>query len=216
VDSIPHFPANWKEELSIKLTQREAEFLRTQIITSTSNTILGFVLETDYSDFVQFKSFDDLEGILNLFPENLKADYILAKEFADFIYGAQLRYNMILSQGKSDDVNAWWELWKSGIEKHVRIDLHELVFERLQIKNGRLIKFLFDCQEAMVSKDFEKLDELIVLRERRLKGDKRAKLSNVDAFDYKGWVGIGKLQYRLRNGQNLLKDIFEGLGENDA
>ena len=94
--------------------------------------------------------------------------------------------------------------------------MHELVFERLQIKNGRLIKFLFDCQEAMVSKDFEKLDELIVLRERRLKGDKRAKLSNVDAFDYKGWVGIGKLQYRLRNGQNLLKDIFEGLGENDA
>ena len=213
---LPDFPANWRDDLSIKLTQKEAEFLRKQIIASTSNTILGFVLENNYSDILQFESFDDVEGMLNLFPENLKADYILAKEFADFIYGAQLRYNVILSKGKSDDVNAEWELWKSNIEKHVGIDLQKMVFERLKIKNGSLIKFLFDCQEAMVRTDFEKLDELIILRERRLKGAKRAKLSNVDEFDYKGWVGIGKLQYRLRNGKNLLRDIFEGLGDDHA
>ena len=213
---LPDTPTNWRDDLSIKLTQKEAEFLSSQIISSTSNTILGFVLENNYSDILQLESFDDVEGMLNLFPENLKADYILAKEFADFIYGAQLRYNVILSKGKSDDVNARWELWKSDIEKHVGIDLHKMVFARLKIKNGGLIKFLFDCQEAMVRTDFGKLDELIIMRERRLKGAKRAKLSNVNEFDYQGRVGIGKLQYRLRNGKNLLRDIFEGLGENHA
>lgn len=214
---LPDILVNWRDDLSIKLTQKEAEFLRKQIIiSSTLNSILGFVLEKNDRNILQFESFDDVEGLLNLFSENLKADYILAKEFADFIFGAQLRYNVILSKGKNDVVNAEWELWKSEIEKHVRIDLHKMIFERLKINNGGLIKFLFSCQEAMVRQDFDKLDEHVILRERRLKGPKRAKLSNVDEFDYKGWVGIGKLQYRLRNGKNLLNDIFEGLGDNYA
>ena len=68
----------------------------------------------------------------------------------------------------------------------------------------------------MLKNDIEKLDELVIMRERRLKGDKRAKLYNVNEFEYKGWVGIGKLQYRFRNAKNLLRDIFEGIGDVNA
>ena len=47
-----------------------------------------------------FESFDDIEGMINILPDNIRKDYILAKEFADFIYRAHLRYNLILSKGQ--------------------------------------------------------------------------------------------------------------------
>lgn len=213
---LPDFPVDWREDLSIRLTKQEAEFLRNQIMSCVPNTMLRFILEKNFTDFLKFDSFDDVEGILNLFPDNLKENYTMAKEFADFIYGTQLRYNVILSQEKDDDIIAEWELWHSEMEKNVSIDLQKLLFDRLRINNGKLIKFLFDCKDAMLKNDIDKLDELVIMRERILKGDKRAKLHNVSEFEYKGWVGIGKLQYRLRNAKNLLRDIFEGLGDHNA
>jgi len=65
----------------------------------------------------------------------------------------------------------------------------------------------------MKSNEIKRLDEIITVRERHLKGDKRTKLYNATDFEYQSWVGIGKLQYRLRNGQNLVADVFEGLGD---
>ena len=183
---------------------------------SVPDSMLGFVLEKNFSDFLLLDSFDDIEGMVTLLPDNLKDDYIMAKEFADFVYGINVRYNMILSQGNDSDVVYQWERWSSRIDENVKLDLHKILFTRLQIRNGKLIKFLFDCKDAMLNKDIGKLDDLIIMRERRLKGDKRAKLFNAAEFDYKGWVGIGKLQYRLRNGKNILRDIFEGLGNVNA
>ncbi|NLK69972.1 MAG: hypothetical protein GX286_00835 [Clostridiales bacterium] len=213
---LPDFSADWRDGLTIKLTKQEAEFLRNQIMSSVPDSILYFVLEKNYTDFLQFESFDDIEGMVNLFPHNLKEDYIMAKEFSDFVFGIHLRYNMLLSQGKNDDVITEWKLWSLDMGKCVNIDMQKILFDRLRIKNGKLIKFLFDCKDAMLKNDIEKLDELVIMRERRLKGDKRAKLYNVNEFEYKGWVGIGKLQYRFRNAKNLLRDIFEGIGDVNA
>jgi hypothetical protein len=55
--------------------------------------------------------------MMNILPENIRKDFILAKEFADFIYGAHLRYNVLLSREEDDIVNAEWELWYSQMKK---------------------------------------------------------------------------------------------------
>lgn len=213
---IPIVPENWKDNLSIDLTKQEAVYLRKQIITSVPDTLIGYVLDKSYSDILLFNNFDDLEGMLNVLPDQMKSDYIMAKEFADFIYGVFIRYNMILSKGKDDEVKAEWELWNLGRERYANINLHNILYVRLKINNNRLMKFLADCKDVMKVNDINKLDELIIQRERRLKGDKRAKLHNASEHVYKEWVGMGKLQYRLRNAQNIIKDIFEGLGNEYA
>lgn len=212
---LPEVSFDWREDLFIRLNKKEATFLRNQIISSVPNTMLSFILENNYSEILQLENFEDINRMLNLLPNDLKEDYIMAKEFADLVFGIHIRYNMILSQGKNDDVIAEWELWNSEKESYVKIDMQKILV-RLKINNGKLIKFIFDCLEAMKRNDINKLDEIIILRERRLKGDKRAKVYNAAEFNYKGWVGIGKLQYRFTNGKNLLRDIFEGLGEENA
>lgn len=213
---LPDFSAGWRNELSIKLTTMESRFLKERIISAVPDTMLAWVLKKNYSDFLNFTRFDELEGIVNMLPDNMKSDYRMAKEFADFVFGTHVRYNIILSQGNDDYVNAEWEQWEALMEDYAKIDLHKILFERLKVNNGRLIRFLFDCRDAMRENDIKKLDELIIMRERRLKGDKRSKLYNVSEYEYKGWVGIDKLQYRLGNAQNILADIFEGMGDENA
>jgi hypothetical protein len=209
---LPIVPTNWREHLSIDLTKQESEYLRKQIISAVPNSMIGYMLEKNYTDIIRIDSFDNLEGMINVLPDQMKSDYFMAKEFADFVYGIFIRYNIILSQEKDDDAIAKWERWGSEIAKYGNIDLHNILFNRLQINNGKLITFLLDCKDAMIRNDIKKLDELVIAREIRLKGNKRSKLNNASEFKYKEWVGIGKLQYRLRNAQNIMEDIFEGLG----
>ena len=213
---LPVLSDSWRDDVTIQLTTTEAKFLKKQIISSVPDTLLALVLKKDYRDFLYFKRFDDIEGIFNILPDKMKSDYRMAKEFADFVYGMHLRYNIILSQEKDEHVNEEWELWEASMKDHAKIDLNEIVFKRLKVNNGVLNKFLFDCKDAMLNNDIRKLDGLIIMRERKLKGDKRSKLYNASEFEYKGWVGIDKLQYRLINAQNILNDIFEGLGDENA
>ena len=211
---LPYYSSEWEEELSIKLTVGEAEFLKNQIILSCPDSMLGYVLKNNYTDFLMFESFDDIEGMINMLPENMRKDYILAKEFADFIYGAHLRYNILLSKGEDDNVNAEWKLWHFQMKRFAGINLYN-IFSSLSVNNIRLKRFLFDCKEAMLKDDIDKLDEVVTNREISIKGKKRSKICN-NEFEYEGWTGIGKLQYRLRNGQNVIRDIYEGLGDEDA
>lgn len=211
---LPDYSSDWKEDLSIRLTEKEAEFLKSQIVLTCPDSILGYVLKNDYTDFLMLESFDDIEGMINLLPDNIKKDYVMAKEFADFIYGAHLRYNVLLSKGEDDNVKAEWELWHSQMKGFAGINLAD-IFSSLNVKNVKLKKFLFDCKEAMLKDDIDKLDEAVTNREISIKGKKRSKICN-NEFEYEGWTGIGKLQYRLRNGQNVMRDIYEGLGEEDV
>ena len=41
-------------------------------MSSVPDSILYFVLEKELYRFLQFESFDDIEGMVNLFPHNLK------------------------------------------------------------------------------------------------------------------------------------------------
>lgn len=214
--NLPEIPANWRDDLSIRLTKEEAEFLRMQIKTACRGSLLGHILETNNTDFLHCKSFDDIEKMIGDFPDDLKADYMMAKQFSDFIFGAHLHYNVILSKGEDEDLNEKWHLWRAKINDYSSLDLHKILFERFKFTNGKLINFLLDYQDTLKRNDIDQLNKLLIRRERRLKGDKRSKLYNASEFVYNDWVGIDKLQYRLRNAKNILEDIFVGLGEYHA
>lgn len=207
---LPDIPDKWKDNLSIRLSNQEAIFLKNKIVSSCPESMLSYVLKEENHDFIAIHEFDHIEGIIDRLPVQITDHYLLAKQFADFIYGAHLRYNAILSKGESNDILAKWDRWHAGIMEHARIDLN-LIFPLLG-RNMKLRRFLYECQLAMQRDDIKRLDQLVLDREIDLKSKSRSKLNNRDDFTYKGWVGISKLQYRLPNAQRLIKDIFDGLG----
>jgi hypothetical protein len=211
---LPDIPEHWKDNLSIKLSNQEAVYLKNQIVSSCPDSMLSYVLRENDHDFLAIHEFDHIEGIQGRLPDILKNQFLLAKQFADFIYGIHLRYNVILSKGESSDILKKWNEWHVGIMEHASIDLN-LLF-RLLGRNMKLNRFLTDCQLAMQKDDIERLDHLVMNREIDIKSKSRSKLHNRDDFTYKGWVGISKLQYRLPNAQRLLKDIFDGLGASNV
>ena len=58
---LPDYSSDWKEDLSIRLTDKEAEFLKNQIILTCPDSLLGYILKNNYTDFLMFESFDDIE-----------------------------------------------------------------------------------------------------------------------------------------------------------
>ena len=211
---LPDIPENWKANLSIKLSDQEAIFLKNQIVSSCPRSLLSYVLQENATVFLAIQEFDHIEGIQDKLPLELRNQYFLAKQFADFIYGTHLRYNVILSKGENIKVLEMWDTWYIGIREHASIDL-SMIYPLLN-RNTNLKRFLVECKQAMQQDDIERLDQLVIKREIDLKGKTRSKLNNKADFDYMGWVGISKLQFRLANAQRLIKDIFDGLGETNV
>jgi hypothetical protein len=211
---LPDIPEHWKDNLSIKLSNQEAVYLKNQIVSFCPDSMLSYVLMENDHDFLAIHEFNHIEGIQGRLPDILKNQFLLAKQFSDFIYGTHLRYNVILSKGESSDILKKWDEWHVGIMEHASIELNQ-IFPLLG-RNMKLTRFLSDCRLAMQQGDIKRLDQLVLDREIDLKGKTRSKLNNRDDFTYKGWVGISKLQYRLPNAQRLLKDIFDGLGASNV
>jgi hypothetical protein len=83
---------------------------------------------------------------------------------------------------------------------------------RLRLRpRPRTMDFLNRFQSANF--DENKIDKLIIDREKALKGSARAKLTNKESYIYDGNnVNLEPLSYRLRFVQRIAKDIFEGVG----
>lgn len=209
-------PDDWFNNLSIDLTKDEALFLKNQILATCGSSLLGFILSANRRDFPELESFDEIgDTMLPIFPDGIKGDYIMAKEFADFIYGAHIRYNILLSKGQHDKVMSTWAWFNSQRITFAGLNL-DRIFARLKVTNIRLLRFLRSCRAAMLKNDIAGLDNLILSREIELKGRSRSKLTKADEFDYQGWVGIKKLQYLLPNARRIVKDIFDGVGDENA
>lgn len=206
----------WQENLTIELSRNEALFLKRQIIKNCGKTLLGFVLANNRRDFLQAESFDDLgEMMAASLPDDIVSDIRMAKEFADFIFGAHIRYNVLLSNGEDEDVQNLWAWFASEMTSVADIDI-DRIFLRLHIFNPRLNQFLRRLKENMLQGNVSGLDALLVNRELELKGKSRSKLANAHEFRYQAWVGISKLQYLLPNTQRIIEDIFAGVGEENA
>lgn len=210
---VPIPASNWREELTIDLTKEEAVYLKQKIATmpNTKDSLLALILRDERVDFCDYNSFDDLDTLLPVMPEMMKNDYIMARNFAQFIYGAQIRYNIIFTKGQEQQVNEEWELWQNNIP---HIDLDQL-FVRLNVRNMSLRHFLKAYQNTLTN--LEELDKLIIAREKQLKGPSRSKLINENLYQYSGkLINMDKLYFRFYNARRIIGDIFEGLGGSHA
>ncbi|WP_045213107.1 DUF6361 family protein [Desulfonatronovibrio magnus] len=212
----PPPPENWREHISIHLTYEEALHLKQCIIRSSfsKDSLLAFLLQVEPEVFTALEDFGAIGEALEL-PESIRQDFEMARDFSRFIFGASLRYNLILSEGRNEKARQLWTEWLSSYFVTQRFEHYEPVapMDYLQISNPALRRFLTQWKKYVLAGNEEDMDSLIVQREIDLKGRQRAKLRNSALYSYKVGDGLrgGKLDFRYSYARDILTDIFKAL-----
>ena len=206
----------WKETLSIELTKGEAKFLKEKILTAqaTKDSLYAVMLRDESHTIYNAIDFASID--VNILPDALKGNYQLARDFSEFIFGAIIRYNVILSGGQNEKAEQRWQQWKNSdfVREKLASFSYNAVFEKLQIKNSKLKTFIAAWKEAVLSGNEQVMDELVTKREKDIKGKARAKLNNPTVFVYKEGIWLGgdtPLQYRFGDAKKMMKDIETAL-----
>lgn len=211
---------NWKDEVTMALTYDEAEYLKNRIIKSplSKDSLMAYALKNHSDEIIEITDFDAIGDAIDL-PLHIKEDYELARKFSSFIYGANIRFNVILSNGQNEEANAAWEKWRNNnfVKNHFQEFDYMEVAKKLKLRNPKLTLFFRNWQNTVTNGTLSEIDDLIIAREIELKSRERAKLNNSQVYVWKGneWLG-GNLQYRFRNTMRLIEDIVKGLKSNDV
>lgn len=204
---VPLPASNWRDELNMNLLPEEAQELRSKIVSTpvVQDSLMALILSENRHDFIGYKDFSDIDALRNIMSDKLSSIYTLARDFSRFIHGAQVRYNVIYSNGNNENVNKLWLKYKDEFPDVDLEAVYHLMKPRIDVRH-------FLKQFASVRHDTRKLDKLIIERERNLK-KARAKLSNKELYPYIGKdVNMRPLTYRMYNAQSIIGDIFEGEG----
>ena len=202
---------NWKDQLTIELTKEESEYLSTKIKTSCPQSVFAFILR-DGVDIEQYDDFSAFSYDLKPLLDDENASMLeLADRFNDFISLAQIRYNLILSDGQnSDALFRWNDVKDNAINYAEHVDL-DAIFSRLHLHNPGLRDFLRKFRDAVLSDDWVTADGVVIKQEVRIKGA-RAKLRNKSKYSPDRWIGGYRLDYRFTDARRLIMDIRKGGG----
>ena len=213
--NLPIYYDNWRDNLTIELTNEEALYLDKQIQKGAKGTLLEYVLKNridmnKYEDFVSMAA-----ELSEKVEEKLAYMMKLACEFNNLVYMARVRFNVMLSEEENEVAVSEWDRLKPQVKRRANVDL-SAVFNKLELHNPGTYLFLSKLQEAFKALDIDAADELIKKRERQLKGINRAKLNRTKEFDHSKWVGGGELDYRFSNARRIINDIYSGEVSSDV
>ncbi len=211
--NITKFRKNWKENLTLSLTKEEAEFLKEKITRYYPNSLYSYIINNkDIS--LEDEDIYDLT-FKNTLPEVVRSDLDLALNFGKVIHGAHIRYNIILRQKNSVEIEDYEDYWNQWCNEMSQFNWDKFnidrIYEFAQTTKGtkEFIEGWFKATRELDNINLGQLDKMIEAREYSLKGQ-RAKLKNYGNVDVSKWVGLGMLEYRWRNVKTLVKDIKEG------
>lgn len=213
--NLPIYHDNWRDNLTIELTNEEAFYLDKQIQKGAKGTLLEYVLKNridmnKYEDFVSMAA-----ELSEKVEEKLAYMMKLACEFNNLVYMARVRFNVMLSEEENEVAVSEWDRLKPQVKRRANVDL-SAVFNKLELHNPGTYLFLSKLQEAFKALDIDAADELIKKRERQLKGINRAKINRTKEFDHSKWVGGGELDYRFSNARRIINDIYSGEVSSDV
>ncbi|MBO5631008.1 MAG: hypothetical protein J5965_18220 [Aeriscardovia sp.] len=205
-------------ELSMKLTAKEARFIRDKITCSkgSKDSMLAYMLKMK-SPVCQ--EYDNLGTLMDsAFEQRYGKVYQLSVIFSHFVLVLRARLQMLFSSLKGQETN------KEDTEHFKDVYgcyKNELTYENIE----RILDYFYDrvtersllvfCREAsslLEHEKFKELDELLINREKQVKGVKRSKLINHQRYTDFRFNTLG-LTYRWELVYVMIKEIREGLGE---
>ena len=168
------------------------------------------------SNNIQLDNYDSFEELTEDIKKSVNSELFemleLANNFNKLAMIAKCRYNILISNGLNEEANSLWKEYKNKLDKIACVDVDK-IFMKLNIHNQELKSFLKQLQSLVKENEIEKIDELIKIREKRLKGTERAKLLHPEKFNKEDFqeyfVGTAFLDYRMHSARRILNDIYE-------
>lgn len=196
------------KDATIELTGKEAAYLLEQFVTSpgTEDSLTAYMLKNGIS----YSSFETIDPAA--IPGDLGNSVALAQEFADFIYGAHLIYNIIFAEGSgcrdalTDEIYAEFEEW---LTHYTAPRLDEII--GLSHCPTATAGFLRTFDKTVQAGDVKAMRELVIQREKIVKPN-RMKLNHPEQYRYERPVHYYKMNYRFPVANTIVSDIFRGLG----
>lgn len=229
------YELQWFEDVSLELTRREAEFLRSRLLNSskTEFSILSQVVKHDLEAKVlttldnSMNSSWQIEALYECLKHtpvsfNTKECLKKALEFSFVLKGAHIRYNILLAirSGNAafkDKLEEEFALWiEQARSRQVyftqeNIDSwYQLAFGLSERINNRTRKFIEGwCHLITTHSPTSELDKCVRAQAIANKGGRC--LLNKALNEQQGWVGMFNLEFRWPTARTILQDIQEGL-----
>lgn len=199
---------NWMKEISINLTHDEAKHLHSQISKCFKGTLYQYLLDNPIG-----KNNLNFEGMAKFIrpsvsPENQQL-IDLAIPFSILVLLGQIRYNLMFTENKNQNVIEKWDEISPRIPEIASLDIDRM-FVCLGLVEPQTKRFLKDLHKYFLANDFDAVDQLIRTREINLKTKSRAKLLHANQYSPDEIRGMYYLDYRFGTARNLIKDILTG------
>ena len=209
---------NVLQDAHIELTKDEADYLFDHFTKSAAmkGTLMEYMLR--HPEMVRdYTRFSDINPeVLKNSDGDLYDRVRLARQFADFIYGAHLLYNIVFADGcnyEDDKVLSVKKEYQNYLEKYNAPDLNEII--DMAQPDASTIIFLRKWAEGISTDNQKALRQLIVDRECQVK-PRRNKLNRPDAVQFTEPIHFYKLSYRYDTARTIMNDILEGRGINSS
>jgi uncharacterized protein DUF6361 len=224
----PGFP---KCPISLRLTRKEAEYLRERLLTQCRGSLLAYL--ADACKPVDWVSFVWAHPDRASFPERNQNDLMHARNFSEVIHGAPLLYNLMLAEKSKNeeltsDYQAQFQEWGEGLKARAddlaawgRDDFWRLVHStnpQIPLPTRVLVDTWLDLTESaetVALRELPRARRLIEDRERAIKGGLARLFSAEALLRWSGAAGVRQLDYRWNpQVQRLVADIQLGLRSN--
>lgn len=229
---LPSYDPQWRENLSVSLTNEEAGFLLNQMNQpALVGSLWSELLQKEdlrkliLSDGVTFPSLPEL--LKGKVPGQLSRLLQQAVDFWDLLEGAHIRYNVLLQKkfGNPDLLDQFEEQWVQWCTQIETFDWSGWSVSSLWSLAGTSGHNIREFTRVFVEKWCEeirrgfkrpevdeRLDDLVARQELRNKG-KKSRLHQTE-ISIRQWIGIADLNYRFPKALRLLKDLQEGVDSN--
>jgi Family of unknown function (DUF6361) len=227
--SLPHPPESFPEHPKLALTKDEAVYLRERIVHRAPGTLFEHLVTKTKTNDGESIEFPWMHPRFAEFSDKIRGQLQHARNFSEIMYGAILLYNLCLaeltkSSARQEEYRSELERWSGEIDRRMN-DLEawdSTAFWNIVASEGARISLptrtfierwwdlvLIKKQRTPVISDDKAARDLIVARERQLKGP-LARVDNARARDlWSGASGTDRLAYRWPNAQRISCDILQ-------
>jgi len=219
---------NWRDNLSMDLTQKEAEFFYHQILSVARHQMISRLLtdEKIWNIFLASAGFTPFAkaAIPKMEKGELRDALIMAHDFSVLMYGAHITYNHLLqkaafnSHAFEEDFEQWWNNLKSEMINFESFDVNSLIsfnkHTRQTTQNFLLAWWKMVNRESIDKTD---RDRLVEAQEYNVKKTKaRLRFKRFDEVRQDRWIGLDFLHYRFRVVKTMISDIKNGMKSHAA
>ena len=176
------------KEMDIRLSEKEAAFLKDRILTSCEGTMLAYLIDSKYKIPGDIGYFD-LDGILVDLNPYVFDIYQKSVLLSKLIHLLDWRFNYTYyASFDNDDYKSCEEEYSTLLAKY-KDDLYNrkaytALFDYIRSIDQKFTDFCEGCYNAIIAGDHKLVDQLVKTRERHVKRE-RSKIGNIAYRDQK-------------------------------